>query len=262
MADERSAADVDERLAQAERRVREIEALYHISQVLATGATQREKLAAVLDVLDHDLRMRRGTVALVSPDGRELLMEVAHNLSDGQLRAVRYDVGEGIVGQVVQTAKPAIVPKISQEPVFLDRLHQRRKLTREEISFVCVPVAVGPDVIGALSADRLFDESASLDEDVRVLSIVATMIATDVQSRREQEAERRALEAENIRLRSELEERFRPENIVGNSGAMRAVYRAIHQGASRGRARSWWRTRCTTPARGLRGRSSGSTAPP
>jgi len=213
----------------ADGHVRELEALYHISQVLATGAGQRQKLAAVLDVLDSDLGMRRGMVALVSPDERELLVEVAHKLSDGQRRAVRYEMGEGVVGKVVQTGKPAVVPKISQEPLFLDRLHQRRKIARDEISFICVPVAVGAEVIGALSADRLFDESDSLDEDVRVLSIVASMIATDVESRRQQEAERQALESENLRLRTELADRFRPENIIGNSGAMREVYRAIHQ---------------------------------
>jgi len=37
------------------------------------------------------------------------------------------------------------------------------------------------------------------------------------------------LEEENVRLRNELEARFRPENIIGNSGAMREVYKAIHQ---------------------------------
>jgi len=40
------------------------------------------------------------------------------------------------------------------------------------------------------------------------------------------------LEAENSRLRNELADRFRPENIIGNSGAMRDVYQAIHQVAS------------------------------
>jgi Nif-specific regulatory protein len=41
--------------------------------------------------------------------------------------------------------------------------------------------------------------------------------------------ERQTLEEENLRLREQLEDRFRPENIIGNSGAMREVYQAIHQ---------------------------------
>jgi Nif-specific regulatory protein len=55
------------------------------------------------------------------------------------------------------------------------------------------------------------------------------MIANDLRAKREAAMERRELEDENIRLRNELESRFRPENIIGNSGAMRDVYRQIHQ---------------------------------
>jgi Nif-specific regulatory protein len=210
----------------------ELEALYKISQVLATETRQRQMLAEVLDVLHGELGMTRGTIMLLSPDGMELMIEVAHNLSDSQRRAVRYKMGEGITGRVVQNNTPAIVPKVSQEPLFLDRLHKRRTYTKDEISFICVPIAIGNQVVGALSADRVFDESATLDQDVRVLSIVASMIANDVKVRRAASAERHALEEENIRLRGELEDRFRPENIIGNSSLMRDVYKSIHQVAA------------------------------
>ena len=214
------------------RHLRELEALYKISQILVGGEGQKQALAEVLDVLHAELGMNRGTVVLLSPDAKELMIEVAHNLSERQRRNVRYRMGEGITGRVVQTGKPAVVPKVSQEPLFLDRLHERRKLSKDEISFICVPIAIGKEVVGALSADRVFDQTASLEEDVRALSIVASMIANDVKARRTSQLERQALEQENLRLRSQLEDRFRPENIIGNSGAMREVYRSIHQVAA------------------------------
>ena len=220
--------EIDGHRRPVQRHARELEALYALSQILASGTNQREMLAEVLDVLDDRLDMNRGTIMLLSPDGRELMIEVAHNLSERQRRAVRYRMGEGIAGRVVQTGKPAVVPKISQEPLFVDRLG-RRKLARDEISFICVPIAIGQERVGALSADRVFEESASLDQDVRLLSIVASLIAKDVQARRTASAQRQALEEENLRLRHELEDRFRPENIIGNSNAMRELYSAIHQ---------------------------------
>jgi Nif-specific regulatory protein len=55
------------------------------------------------------------------------------------------------------------------------------------------------------------------------------MIANDVKARQEAVLRRKELENENLRLRHELEDRFRPENIIGNSGTMRDVYRQIHQ---------------------------------
>jgi Nif-specific regulatory protein len=173
--------------------------------------------------------MERGTILLLSPDGTELVVEVGHRLPEQRRRAARFRTGEGITGRVVQTGRPAIVPKVSEEPEFLDRVHGRQKTTDGEISFICVPIKIGNEVVGALSADRAYEEGASLEEDMRLLSVVASMVAKDVQSRRLAAAERQALEEENIRLRSELEDRFRPENIIGNSNAMREVYRAIHQ---------------------------------
>ncbi len=211
------------------RYLRELEALYRISQVLASGARRRQMLMDVLDVLDSELGMRRGTVLLLSPDRSELRVEAGRDLPETRRRAVRFRMGEGIIGSVPQTGRPAVVPRISQEPRFLDRLYHRRETVKHELSFICVPVAVGVEVIGALAVDRDYREGASLDEDVRMLSIVASMIANSVQSRREAAMERQALEEENLRLRSELEDRFRPENIIGNSNAMREVYRAIHQ---------------------------------
>jgi len=211
------------------RHDRELGCLYRISQVLATGRRQRQMLAEVLDVLHRELDMTHGTIMLVSPDGEELLVEVGQDLSEQQRRSVRYRMGEGIAGRVVQTGQPAVVPRISEEPRFLDRLRKRRRDVGTEYSFICVPIGIGNEVVGALSVDRVYDPELSLDEDVRVLSIVAGMIANDVKARRRLAAERQTLEEENVRLRSELEDRFRPENIIGNSGAMREVYRAIHQ---------------------------------
>ena len=229
---DKNVRDVSKTLSHAVRHVDELEALYAISRVLAAGANQRQMLAEVLDVLDERLGMTRGTIGLLSPDRSEVMIEVAHNLSDRQLREIRFRMGEGVIGRVVQSGEPAVVPKVSQEPEFADKLHRRRHMMADEISFICVPILIGNEAVGALSADRVFDESASLDEDVRLLSIVAGMIANDVKARRMVAAEREALEQENLRLRNELEDKFRPENIVGNSGAMREVYSAIHQVAA------------------------------
>jgi Nif-specific regulatory protein len=219
-------------VADPQRHDRDLDALYSISAILATVPRQRQMLAEVLDVLHNSLAMRRGTISLLSPSGDEILVEVAHNLPDQQSATVRYQMGEGITGKVIQSGRPAVIPRVSQEPTFLDRVYRRKDRLVEEMSFICVPIAIGQQVVGALSADRLFSEEAALDEHVRLLSIVASMIANDVKSRRQAAAQRQALEEENLRLRSALEDRFRPENIIGNSGAMREVYRAIHQVAA------------------------------
>ncbi|HUT01473.1 MAG TPA: GAF domain-containing protein, partial [Phycisphaerae bacterium] len=206
---------VTEATDHAVRHVRELDALYEISKMFSLGVGQRSTLAEILDILHNDLALKSGTIMLVSPDRSELIVEVGHDLSRREQQKVRYRMGEGISGRVVQTGKPAVVPKVSQEPQFLDRLRRRRKIGKEETSFICVPISIGQEVIGALSVDRIFEESAPLDEDVRFLSIVASTIANDIKVRREAAAARLALEEENLQLRSQLVDTYRPENIIG-----------------------------------------------
>jgi Nif-specific regulatory protein len=211
--------------------LRQLETLYKVSQILSAGARQRQVLADVLDTLDKELGFNRGTITLLSPGGNEISIEAAHNLSEEQSRRITYRIGEGVTGKVMQSGKPIIVPKVSEEPLFLNRF-ERWNATKQELSFICVPISIGNDVIGTISVDRPFEETTPLDDEMRILSIVASMIANDLRTRREAAIERKILEDENVRLRHELEDRFRPENIIGNSNAMRDVYRQIHQVAN------------------------------
>jgi Nif-specific regulatory protein len=215
------------------RHALQLETLYKASQILAAGARQPEALAEVLDILAKNLGLARGIITLLAPDGNEIRIEAAHDLTQEQSRKVTYRIGEGVTGRVMQTGKPMIVPRVSQEPLFLNRF-ERWNVTKRDLSFICVPISIDSDIIGTISVDRPFGETAPLDEEMRILSIVASMIANDLRARREAAIGRRQLEDENLRLRHELEGRFRPENIIGNSNAMRDVYHQIHQVAGSG----------------------------
>ena len=92
----------ERRVAHAERHVLELETLYKISNILASGARQKQALAEVLDTLDRELAMNRGTITLLAPDGSEIRIEVAHKLSEEQQRTVRYRMGEGVTGKVMR----------------------------------------------------------------------------------------------------------------------------------------------------------------
>ena len=126
----------------AERHVHELETLYRISHILSVVKNQKQSLAEVLDVLESELGLNRGTVTLLGPDGSEIRIEIAHNLSQENSRKIRYRMGEGVTGKVMQTGKAIIVPKVSQEPLFLNRF-ERWNVNKEEISFICVPISIG-----------------------------------------------------------------------------------------------------------------------
>jgi Nif-specific regulatory protein len=212
----------------AKRELRELTLLFEISQVLDRSLDLREVVAPVLEAMAKHMEMIRGTLTLVDRSTGEIVIEAAHGLSDSQKERGRYRPGEGVTGKVVQTGEPAVVPRVSEEPLFLNKTGARA-VRKKDIAFVCVPIKLGNEVLGALSADRLLPGEVSFQEDVRLLSIIASMIAQAVRLRQAAQEERRRLLDDNKRLQDELKERFRPSNIIGNSKAMHEVYDQIAQ---------------------------------
>ncbi|MDR1491317.1 MAG: sigma 54-interacting transcriptional regulator [Planctomycetaceae bacterium] len=214
------------------RHAHELETILKLSRLLGRGLDQHAVLVATLDLLNDELGLTRGIILLLTHDEKGLMLEVAHDYTPYELGRLSYKRGEGIVGKVVETGKPIAISKMSEEPMFLDRIYNRKQRMVGEMSFFCVPILCEKEVLGVLSVDRSYDPNESLDHNLQFLSIVASMIAYDVKLRRLASLQQQPLEEENSRLRSELLDRYRPENIIGNSNAMREVYQAIYQVAS------------------------------
>jgi Nif-specific regulatory protein len=68
------------------------------------------------------------------------------------------------------------VPDISKEPLFLNKTRSRH-IQKESISFLGVPILLHGKPTGVLNVDRLFGDEVPFDEDIRLLSIIATLIA-------------------------------------------------------------------------------------
>jgi Nif-specific regulatory protein len=209
-----------------ESRNAELLALFEVSQALSASFDLDVNLAAAMRVLARRLDMRRGTVTLVDPDSGELRIAVAHGLTVDEIARGKYRVGEGVVGRVVESGRAIVVPDLDADPLFLNRTGAR--IDRKNVAFLCVPVSLGSEVLGVLSADRVFAGGTSSTEDVRVLAVVASAIAHAVVLCRQyaREAEERA------RLSAELKGRFSFPSIVGDSEAMQEVFKVVRKVAS------------------------------
>src|SRR6266480_889072 len=86
-----------------------------IGQMLAGTYSLKSSLARVLETLGHDHGMVRSLVMLLDADTEELRVEASYGLDDGGGRRIKYRIGEGITGRVVQTGKPIVVPQVSRE---------------------------------------------------------------------------------------------------------------------------------------------------
>ena len=210
------------------KKLEEITYLYEIAKSLSGTIDLKKSLYSVLEILSKSLGMRRGTITILNPLRDEIQIQVAHGLSRNAMQRGKYKPGEGITGRVIQQGKPFVVPKISEEPLFLNRTASRRQ-TQEEVSFICVPIKKGQQVVGALSVDLPFDPSFDLNKGKRRLTVIATMLAQWVINLETLQLEREALHEENLRLQQQLASKHRITNIVGNSNKMREVFQMISQ---------------------------------
>lgn len=213
----------------AQRKIQELACLYEIGKTLASSLDLFKTCSGILEILARLMGMNRGTITLLDANTDELYIEIAHGLTEKEKRRGRYKIGEGITGKVVEMGEPLIVPQIGNEPLFLNKTGARKKIEKDKISFICVPIKLEERIIGALSVDRLFEQGISLEEDVRLLTIIASMIAQAVKISQMVEEEKGKLIQENLNLQQQLVNRYSFENMIGTSNKMKEVFQLIHQ---------------------------------
>lgn len=209
------------------REIEELKCLYEIAKALGASLDLRDSLRKTLEILANELGMTRGTITILNPNTSEIQIEVAHGLTAEARKRGKYKLGEGITGKVVESGDAVVVPKISEEPLFLNRTRSRGDLSKQDISFICVPVKIAQKTVGALSVDRLFQTEISFEEDVRLLTIISTLIAQTVNKIQSLEREKELLINENLELRQKLTDKYSFSHIVGNSSRMKEVYEMV-----------------------------------
>ncbi len=207
----------------------DVTSLYEVTKVLASSTDLRECLEQIMEILASTRGMDNGTVSIINPSNSQLEIEVAHGLSAEARKRGKYEVGEGITGRVVATGAPIVVPSISEEPLFLNRTRARGDISQKQISFFCVPISHGRQVIGALSVDREYDQDINFENDLQFLTILSGLIAQAVIRIKAVNEEKRALVSENISLKRQLSGKYQIGNIVSNSSRMREVFEMIHR---------------------------------
>ncbi|MCF0222703.1 MAG: sigma 54-interacting transcriptional regulator [Fibrobacter sp.] len=213
-------------MVEENRKIQELELLYKISSILNQSLDFESVAHPVLQTLELVMGVEHATLTLYNRHTGEISIEIAEGLSSRQARKGRYKVGEGITGKVVETGKPIVIPSVGKDPNFLDRTGRGKS---ENKAFLCVPVIMEQEVVGALSADQFNPDESGLSELQRLMEIIAQMLATAVKLRRQAREENEILKAENERLTLELKDRFQPDNIIGKSTEMQRVYAQIEQ---------------------------------
>jgi Nif-specific regulatory protein len=212
-----------------ECRVNVLPTLYQISQIITSTEDLSETLAIILKVMEQRMKIVRGMVSLFDRESGSIFIHESFGLTEEQVARGIYSSGEGVTGMVVESGKAIVIPRLRDDPSFLNRTQSRVGGADMNSSFFCVPILHGCKVLGTISAERVYDNRRLFKQDVELMATIASMIAPAVELYLTENIDHVRLETENRRLHNELKERFKPSNIIGSSKPMQEVYGLIQK---------------------------------
>jgi Nif-specific regulatory protein len=211
----------------------ELTILTEIGQILSSTLELREAFAKMMQIISDKLNMRRGALVLLDESTGRLRTEAAVGMTPDEMERGKYALGEGVTGNVVATGRARIIQDISKEPDYLNRTGRVSiDPISDPTSFLCIPIRIAGRTAGALSVDKPLTEEDQLRADHAFLDIVAAFLAQAIQINRMVMRQKEELLEENAQLRAQVRDRYRFENIIGDSPAMHEVFATVGQVAN------------------------------
>ncbi len=208
---------------------RQFRALCTAAHILCRVTNIEESLSEILKVLHDEAGLLHGIVTLADPDHTMLQVGAVYTDSEAVIKAshsTRYQVGEGIVGRILQHNQPIVLGRISSEPRFLDKL----ALYEMELPFIGVPIRdIDGSAIGVLAAQPDVPADDYLPERTAFLKAVADQLSQTC--RLLVNVERgQTLASERDELRREVRGQYGFDNmVVGHTDNMRRVFDQVRR---------------------------------
>ena len=255
----------DDSAAVHARESRRLSTLLDVSQALSGTLNLRSALHRVLEVLAKHHGTVRSMVTLLQDNG-ELHVEASDGL-DQSPHTIRYRLGEGIIGKVVQSSKPIVVPRVSREPAFLQPCRKAPGTAEGRAQLHLRADPAQPPCRRRAGRRPQVQGRPQLRPQRPFYGIVASAIAQAVKIQRLIEEDKKKLVDENTQLRQELKERYpyfehHRQQRPGASDVRADVAGGGHEhhgaasAANRAPARKWWPTPSITTPRAPTNRSS------
>ncbi|MER8646149.1 nif-specific transcriptional activator NifA [Mesorhizobium sp. M1252] len=215
---------------------RALTGIFEISKVLADAARLELKLAKVVDLLHSFVQMRHGIIALCDAEGG-LDITVATGCGTNGNEPSRSRLPRNAIDQIVTTDTPLLAEDIAMHPTFTAADIEVLGAS-DTVSFIGVPIRVDGNAIGALTLDRVLESRSSyrLDDDVRLLTMIANMVGQTVKLHRFSAADRERTPELEHRLQTKFSDVKHPaprrkkvhvEGMIGDSPAISALLEKI-----------------------------------
>ncbi|MEJ2052447.1 MAG: sigma 54-interacting transcriptional regulator [Calditrichaceae bacterium] len=207
---------------------RQLSILIEINQAVSRSSDLKVALTSSLQILEKSYHIKSGSVFLLDEDEQYLSMAASIGYR-AELAKTKYKVGEGLTGRVVESGKPIVVPQVSKEPLFLNRMSTWDPSINKEQTFVGIPIVLDYKTLGVLIINLSYRSGRDYDNTTKFLILIASALLQPILLKRAVEEERQRLIDENVILKQQLKEGHSFNNIIGNSHEMQEVLSQISQ---------------------------------
>jgi len=151
--------------------------IHEAARRIGGEGSSQEAVNKILRLISEMVGLNRGRVLLPDAATGGLRIKYSYGLTQDQVDKGRYSPGEGITGKVMQSKQVAVIQNVDDEQNFLFRAVDREVLPEGVVSYLAVPILKDQDCLGVLAAHRLRIRPRSIQSDLLLLRVIATMVA-------------------------------------------------------------------------------------
>ncbi len=170
------------------------EALYRVAKALPRYQSLNERLEFIIKEVQDIIGLRGASVILLDEKKNEFFFREAvyeDGETDKRIKEIRFPADKGVAGHVYRTGKPLIVPDYPNSPYFFGRVDEESGYQTKNM--IDVPIRTPDRIIGVLCAvnkkEGEFDE-----DDLELLSAIASTVASPIENARINEELKRSYE--------------------------------------------------------------------
>jgi PAS domain S-box-containing protein len=167
---------------ESDRTRQRMEALAGVGRLLNSGLNRQQLLTEIMVWVEAEIGCEASSLVLRSEETGRLGFEVALGPKAEAIKDVEVEVGHGIVGTVVATGEPLVVPETEGEPRFAREIASAVGFPARSI--LCVPLTVRRQVIGAIEVINKRDGTLFSQNDVALLTVIAQHAAMFLETAR------------------------------------------------------------------------------
>jgi len=209
----------------------ELGLLYETSTSIHAIRDLDEMLRSIMDKIKTVFHIEGASIALHDAERNEFYfirtVEKEKDRDYLKMQKMRFPDHLGVAGWVLRENRPVIIPDVSKDNRFYKGLNHKEDFVTK--SMICVPLRTRKGLLGVLYALNKL-EGEFTDKEARLLEILSGTVAISIENARlygELKQYAISLEQENRILKSEVQERFNLQGVIGSSPAMRLVFALI-----------------------------------